>query len=197
MVREGIGLSKSTDKDYFGLKTVASGDARFNMTGEITDKIYKNGVLVDTIVDHNLIVNSFLNLVNALLKGAQGYAGIQYWAIGSGDPSWDSQMPEPAVNATALTNEIGRVAIAANEISFVDPNFDPSVDPTNILQIVHTFGANDCNGSWREFGIFGGNATSTAGSGIMINKKHHGIITKTSDMTIERTMRFTLSLSAD
>ena len=66
--------------------------------------------------------------------------------------------------------------------------------PTNILQIKHTFGVNDCNGTWREFGIFGGNATTTANSGLLINKRHHAVITKTDEMTIERTMRFTLSL---
>ena len=66
--------------------------------------------------------------------------------------------------------------------------------PSNILQIRRVFTEIECNGVWREFGIFGGNATETANSGIMINKRHHGVITKTNEMKVERIMRFVLSL---
>ena len=168
---------------------------KVNMTGEITDKIYKNGVLVDTIVDHNLVVNSFIKLVMALMKDPTSYSGVQYWAIGKGDASWDSTMPDPEVNATRLTSELGRVAISPSEISFLNADGSTSDTPTNILQIKHTFGSADCNGEWREFGIFGGNATGTANSGIMINKKHHAVITKTADIAVDRTMKFTLNLA--
>ena len=81
-----------------------------------------------------------------------------------------------------------------NDISFLNANYRAVSTPTNILQIKHTFGSADCNGTWREFALFGGNASSAINSGIMINKRHHAIITKTSDMTVERTMRFTLNL---
>lgn len=172
-----------------------SGDTNgVHMTGQIIDRIYKNGILVDEIVGHNLVVTSFLNLVMCLLKQHNGYSGIQYWAVGSGASNWDSNMPTPEIGATRLTAEIGRVPISADEISFLDSNFNVVTTPTNIIQITHTFGTADCNGTWREFGIFGGNATATANSGIMINKRHHSVITKTEEMTVERIMRFTLSL---
>ena len=98
------------------------------------------------------------------------------------------------MNATRLTAEIGRVAIPASEITFLDSNYNEVSNPTNIIQIKHTFGVSDCNGTWREFGIFGGNATATTNSGLLINKRHHSVLTKTSEMTVERTMRFTLNL---
>ena len=164
------------------------------MTGQSIDRIFKNGKLVDEIVGHNLVVNSFLNLVMCLLKQQSGYTGIQYWAVGSGAPSWDTSMPTPELTATRLTAEIGRVPITADELAFLDQDYKVVSTPTNILQISHTFGADDCNGVWREFGIFGGNATAVLNSGIMINKRHHSVITKTEEMTIERIMRFTLSL---
>ena len=91
--------------------------------------------------------------------------------------------------------EIGRVPISASEITFLNADLSVSSVPTNILQIKHTFGPSDCNGKWREFGLFGGNATGSANTGIMVNKRHHGLITKTSEMSIERTMRFTLNLA--
>lgn len=186
---------KNYDTDAIMSKVASIDASGFHMTGQITDKIFKNGVLVEERVGHNLIVKSFLKLVMALCKGQSGYGGIQYWAIGSGADSWDTSTPSPEINATRLTNEIGRIAISPAEIVFVDEGGAVSLTPTNIIQITHTFGADDCNGKWREFGIFGGNATSEANSGIMINKKHHNIITKTSDMTIERTMKFTLNLN--
>lgn len=191
--RDNCGI-QSPECDLMGLQMMAADGHNVHMVGEITDKIYKNGILIEERTGHNLIVNSFLKLAMSLLKGQSGYSGIGYWAVGSGASSWDTNLPDPEINATVLTAEIGRVKIAASEITFLDANYNQSTNPTNILQIKHTFGVNDCNGVWREFGIFGGNASATVNTGLMINKKHHKVITKTSDMTIERTMRFTLNL---
>lgn len=165
-----------------------------HMTGEITDIIHYKDGRVEKRVGHNLVVNDFLKLVMSLLKGETGYKGVQYWAIGSGASSWDSNMPSPAIDATKLTSELGRVAISAGEIKFFTPEYEVTNTPTNIIQITHTFGLSDCNGVWREFGLFGGNATTAKDSGIMINKRHHAVLTKTEEMTIERVMRFTLNL---
>lgn len=183
------------DKETMGIKLNAKDGHELHMTGEIIDKVYKNGVLVDTIVGHNLVVDSFLKLVMCLLKQESGYKGVQYWAIGSGLSSWDSSTPAPENGATALTNELGRVEISAKDIIFLDSSFEKSATPTNILQITHTFTESECNGTWREFGIFGGNATTAKNSGILINKRHHAVLTKTNEMTVERTMRFTLNLA--
>ena len=192
-MKENVNM-KQQDNEVLALKMQSGDLSGVHMTGHCIDRIYKNGVLVDEIVGHNLVVNSFLNLVMCLLKQQSGYAGIQYWAVGSGATAWDSNMPNPELTATRLTAELGRVAIGANEIKFLNSAFEEVATPSNIIQISHTFGANDCNGVWREFGIFGGNATASLNSGIMINQTHHAVITKTSDMTIERFMRFTLSL---
>ena len=185
---------KQQDSERLSTKLQTGDLTDVHMTGQITDRIYKNGVLVEERVGHNLVVNSFLNLVMCLLKQDSSYKGLQYWAVGSGESYWDDGTPEPSISATRLTNEIGRVALANSDIVFLDSNFNISNTPTNVLQISHTFGANDCNGVWREFGIFGGNATTSANSGIMINKKHHAIITKTEEMMVERVMRFTFNL---
>ncbi len=194
MMNENVNM-RQQDNETLALK-LASGDlSGVHMTGQSIDRIYKNGVLVDEIKGHNLVVNSFLNLIMCLLKHENGYSGIQYWAVGSGDVAWDTEIPTPDVNATRLTAELGRVPISVDELIFLDSEYNESATPTNIIQISHTFGVDDCNGVWREFGIFGGNATATANSGIMINKRHHAVITKTEEMTIERIMRFTLSLT--
>ena len=193
-VNENINM-KQRDKETLALKLQAGDLSGVHMTGQITDRIFdREGNLVEEHVGHNLVVNSFLNLVMCLLKQQEGYGGIQYWAVGSGATSWDDGMPSPELEATRLTAELGRVPISADEIKFLDADYEESTTPTNVLQISHTFGEGDCNGAWREFGIFGGNATASLNSGIMINKRHHAVITKTEEMTIERIMRFTLSL---
>lgn len=186
---------RQEDREVMNLQTKSMADCGVHMTGHIVDRIFdKDGNLVDVIEGHNLVVNSFLKLVMALAKGESGYGRISYWAVGSGNSSWDSNTPDPEINATRLTAEIGRVAIAASEIKFLTAEHNESSSPTNIIQIKHMFGPSDCNGKWREFGLFGGNASATTNSGFMVNKRHHGVITKTADMSIERTMTFTLNL---
>lgn len=185
---------KQEDKEIMNLKTMSKDGHDVHMTGEIIDRIHYADGRVEERVGHNIVVNSFLPLVMSLLKQQSGYKGIQYWAVGSGASSWDSSLPSPDINATKLTAELGRVAIGAGEIKFLNSDYNEVSTPTNILQISHTFGPSDCNGVWREFGIFGGNATTAKDSGIMINKRHHAVITKTEEMTIERIMRFTLNL---
>lgn len=194
MFSENVAMNRH-DAEKLAMKLQSGDLSGVHMTGESIDRIFKNGKLVEERHGHNLVVTSFLKLVMCLLKKQASYTGIQYWAVGSGNASWDSNMPAPDVNATQLTAELGRVAISANEIKFLDSNYQETSTPTNIIQVTHTFGTTDCNGTWREFGLFGGNATSNANSGIMINKRHHAVLTKTTDMTVERTMRFTLSLT--
>ena len=193
MIKDNVNMGQQ-DSEVLALKMMTGDFHDVKMTGQSIDRIFKNGKLVDEIVGHNLVVNSFLNLVMCLLKQQSGYSGVQYWAVGSGASSWDSNMPTPELTATRLTAEIGRVPITADELAFLDQDYRVVSTPTNILQISHTFGADDCNGVWREFGIFGGNATAVLNSGLMINKRHHSVITKTEEMSIERIMRFTLSL---
>ena len=185
---------KQEDNEMMNLQTLAKEGHQVHMTGEIIDRIHYADGHIEERVGHNLVVNSFLNLVMSLLKDQAGYKGIQYWAVGSGASSWDGSMPNPDIKSTKLTAELGRVAIGAGEIKFLNSDYNEVSTPTNILQISHTFGPSDCNGVWREFGIFGGNATTAKDSGIMINKRHHAVITKTEEMTIERIMRFTLNL---
>lgn len=193
-MKDSISMNQQ-DTETLAVKIQTGDLSSVHMTGQSIDRIYKKGILVKEIVGHNLVVNSFLNLVMCLLKQDENYSGLQYWAIGSGSSLWDENMQTPDINATRLTSEIGRVPISADDIKFLDSNYDEVSNPTNILQISHIFGVNDCNGTWREFGIFGGNATEIPNSGIMINKRHHSVINKTDEMTIERVMRFTLNLT--
>ena len=155
---------------------------------------YSDGRVVETDWSHNLIVISALTLITSLLANTENIAGIQYWAIGSGYQSWDSTLPNPTASAKTLTTEIGRKKLTSSNIRFLDSDGLASTTPTNKIEVSCFFEADECNGLWREFGIFGGDATDESDTGILIDKKHHQLITKTNEMTIERTIVFTLNL---
>lgn len=162
--------------------------------GEVKDTIYHADGRVEVREFRNTIVNGIGKLVACLLKAQAGYKGIQYWAVGSGSEGWDNVNPPVALATdTGCTNEIGRKAIPTSAIVFLDTNNNVTATPTNKIQITVTFGENDCNGTWREFAIFGGNATTTRNSGIAINHKTHAILVKTNTMVVERQIRFTFN----
>ena len=162
--------------------------------GEYTDTIYHADGRVEVLESRNTIINDIGKLIACLFKGQSGYSGLTYWAIGSGADSWDNVNPTPATPSdTGCVNEIGRKAIPPSAIKFIDSANAETNTVTNRLQITLTFTENECNGVWREFAIYGGNATATKGSGIAINHKNHGIMVKTNTMVIERQIRFTFN----
>lgn len=162
--------------------------------GEYRDIItYSDGTVEVKEWERNIIVNDIGKLVTCLFKNQSGYSGITQWAIGSGVSSWDTTPYQPVPTISGLLNEIGRKSIPSSAIRFVDNNGNETNSITNRIQITLTFTESECNGIWREFAIFGGNATSSRNSGIMINHKVHDVLTKTSNMTIERQIRFTFN----
>jgi hypothetical protein len=161
------------------------------------DEVYKNGELIDVIEGENLVVDKCSVLIAGLLglKSAQTPSGIQYWAIGSGSASWDdlwgsATPPTPAANTTQLVAEIYRKAITASNIKFVDGSGNEVADtnPTNRIKITVTISEAEGNGNWREFGLFGGNATASANSGFMLNHKMHRVLSKTSEISVTRSI---------
>lgn len=165
--------------------------------GELRD-IIKDANTGEIIEVHewekNIIVKDIGILVACLMKGHPGYSGMLYWAVGSGLGTWDNMNPPlPSADDHKLVNEIGRKAIPSASISFVDANGNVSASPTNRLLITLSFGENDCNGEWREMMIVGGNATSTKDSGVAINHKTHQFIGKTTNVTVDRQIRFTFN----
>ena len=159
--------------------------------------------VIDTITDvatgkketrtyYNTVVNTCSNLIACLMKGQNGYKGIQYWAVGSGNPNMSNTAPDtPNVTDTKLQAETFRKAIQPGDITFLDSGNSPTETVTNKIQISITFLESEANGELREFGLFGGVATGTKDSGIMINRKIHPLIYKTSGMRLDRVIRIT------
>lgn len=145
----------------------------------------------------NLIVSDFSKLVAGLLSGEGGYAGITYWAVGQGEgTSWDTltttqRQAKSVSSLSALYNEITRVAAGLN---YLDAYDNVTATVTGKLEITATFGA-AVSGYLREFGLFGGNASATADSGVMVNHRAHAVIglnVGVSTMVLTRTLWLTL-----
>lgn len=163
------------------------------VTGDVRDTIKYPDGRVEVVESHNLVVDGVFNLITSLLANKGGYTGISYWAVGQGASSWDTSTPNPTVSETKLVAEVGRKQINSSDVTWVNESDEVSSTPTNKLRVRCTFGPNECTGSWREFAIFGGNATATKDSGIMINHKNHPIMTKSEQVEIEREIIFTFS----
>lgn len=160
------------------------------------DSICAKGFLYDELIypdgtrkiihnwKQNLIVLSFAKLVGVLLSDESGYSGTQYWAVGQGEGvSWDTlseteRQAKSTLSRTTLYGEVDRQTITINYLDSSDAITTLSGFLSSTvarLQIRATFGTG-VSGYLREYGIFGGNATGTADSGLMFNHKAHTLI---------------------
>lgn len=165
---------------------------KLSVIGEWRDIIkYADGRVVITDWQRNCVVKKLGVLVSEMLKGASE-SGISFWAIGSGNVSWDTTPFTPTISDADLTAEFARKAISAGNIVYINDSNEVSETPTNRLQISCMFESGDANGDWREFAIIAGTgASATVGTGKIINHKAHSLLVKTSDMTVTRQIRFT------
>jgi hypothetical protein len=118
-------------------------------------------VVWETAWERNLIVNSFRRLLAALVKGDAQGVPIAFWAVGTGNPSWDAgTVPTDAARRAraGLFTETGRKAVPPGQITFVGGTF------TNRLEITQSFttadipsgAGNPADLQLREFGLFAG-----------------------------------------
>ena len=169
----------------------------------IIDRLINITTGEEQIIDqgHNLIVVHFGWTVASLLKNDGTYGiGIQYLAVGEGEgTSWDSltnaeRQALSTFDLTQLYDEIARVSTSGG-IIWIDENDDPSITPTNRIEVTVTL-TDAITGSLREFGLFAGIATGVANSGFMINHKTHTKIDFNLDsafsQVLVRTIRLTL-----
>lgn len=140
---------------------------------------------------HNLIVNDCRKLLAALFASAVGYAGVQYWAVGSGLTTDLDSAPAPASPTdTRLRTEIARVPVT---ISFLDDLGQPMAGAglSRVVRVQATFPEGTATGRNLEFGLFGGNATATVNSGLLIDRVVHQAKYKESTEARRLTIDFT------
>lgn len=159
---------------------------------EVIDTIINSDGSKETRNYFNTVVNDCSRVIASLMKGHKGFSGITYWAVGSGEPLWNNENPPtPSIDDAKLTNETFRKLIPPENIVFLNSANEVVEEVTNKLQITIDFNEGEANGELREFGLYGGDAKDTKGSGIMVNHKIHPLIYKTSGMKLQRIIRIT------
>ncbi len=138
---------------------------------------------------HNLTTDPLRVLLAALFGGQIGYSGVQFWAVGSGDPSDNPQSPPaPSPTDARLVTEIARVPVA---ISYLDDLGNPVVGGVSRhIQVQAVFPQGLATGANTEFGLFGGTATAVANTGLMIDRVTHPVFNKQSNTTRRITLVF-------
>lgn len=163
------------------------------MKGSYRDQITnKNGrMLVDTCWVSNTIVDNTWPLLAGLLKNDPALAGILYWAVGEGDPNWETATATPSPGADRLYLESARQAIDANNIAYLNPDSSVSATPTSCIEVSAVFRWPE-DRQLREFGLFGGDASEAADSGMLINYVIHPRIDLDGGTDLTRRVRFTM-----
>lgn len=164
--------------------------------GEFQDSLIdSDGNLIwQTPWRHNLIVNGLRTVLATLVKG-EGQP-LAFWAVGTGQETWDAQPPGDTLNAerlqlTQLYRETKRKLIPPDQVTFVGGT--PS-GPSNQLQIRVDFIAGDISEigdrQLREFGLISG-STTDPNPGVLINHVIHPRIDLQEGFTLQRTLRLT------
>ncbi len=138
-----------------------------------------------------MIVSSAWPLVAALLRNEPGMRGILYCAVGAGERAWDTASPSPVAGPEVkqLRNEIARVAIAPADMVYLDAAGRVTKAPTHRLALSVRVAAAQSPRELREFGLFGGDATATPGSGRLLNYAIHPVIALGPGQSLTRMIR--------
>lgn len=175
--------------------------AVLTLRGEWYDEFYVRGeegqdVLKErTEITHNAILVGAGKLIAGLLANESTFTGgLLYLALGKGDPLWDTAPVNPSFSDVALYDELGRQAPDA--IAYTDAVGDPAPPSTitNFIKVTTTFDyVHAINGNYiREMGLFGGDATGLADSGLMLDAIRHAKVYKDSTFKWIRVIRLGL-----
>jgi hypothetical protein len=141
----------------------------------------------------NVVVNGLSNLLAALVMGDSRGQRLMYWAVGSGEDSWDEEpwpSDEDRRSRVALYNETGRQEILPAQMTFIDAGGNPQTAIGNRLQIAAEFAVPPFPaGPLREFGLFSG--SDGTNPSILIDHAIHPRIDLQEGFTLQRTLRLT------
>jgi hypothetical protein len=174
------------------LKVIAKGqwlDIYKDKNGNVVG--VSSGTIENPEFKDNLAMDNSAIAAASLFKGEVGYLGVKYWAVGIANTNPSSQ------TLIKLENEVFRKEILPENIQFMTEAGEISATPTNIIEMNLVFESDEGNVNvgagerWLEFAIFGGNASATKDSGLILNRVVHNEIPKDSGLAVERKMRFT------
>lgn len=133
----------------------------------------REGNLVNDTGDHNAVLSSAPILLAAMLANDAG-SGVQFFAFGDGDPGWGASPPEPEWEDTGLLAEYYRQAPDGGVGVYLTTEGEVSVPRTTSVRFTCTLdygleGELPNGRTFREFGLTGGDATATLGTGLFVD----------------------------
>jgi hypothetical protein len=142
----------------------------------------------------NTIVTRCRVLIAAFLRG-ESAAGLQYMAVGQGDPAWDAAGTPPS-NPDTTVDLVARYSpplpLGASDLAYLDATDQVQLPPSPRLQVTCTLGPGYpaplpglTTFPLREFGLF----ARLGGSDSMVNSIRHPVIHKDQAATLIRVVR--------
>ena len=163
-------------------------------SGKYRDRIVRaGGDVFEVGWRSNVVVDRCRQLLAALMKGDAAATGVQFLAVGRGDPAWDSAS-SPALASTSQLVDPAPVMlpIASSDMSYLDASGNPVPGPTPRLQIIVNMppgtpapDPGEISYPLREFALFGAFATDD----YMVDYVRHPVINKGSGDSLVRTIR--------
>ena len=154
----------------------------------------QHGIYLDSGWKNNTIVNRCRMLLAGFMRGDSS-SGIQFLAVGQGDPAWDdTAIPptDPAVTTNLVNPHMPPIPAASLDFTYLDDLDNPIAGPSTRLQISATLAPDYpppptglTTYPLREFGLFG----EFDGSSYMINSIRHPVIHKGATATLIRVVR--------
>lgn len=154
----------------------------------------ENNIYRDSGWKSNTIVDRCRMLLAGFMR-SDSSSGIQFLAVGQGDPGWDEgeiQPADPATTTNLVNPHTPPIAAADLDFTYLDHQDNPVTGPTSRLQISVTLAPDyppplpeSTTYPLREFGLFG----EFDDSNYMINSIRHPVIHKGAGATLIRVVR--------
>ncbi len=148
-------------------------------------------IAMDTGWRSNVIAARAWPVVAALLRNDGEMRGLLFCAVGEGEAAWDAARPSASATTQRLRAEGERRALAAADFAYLDSRGRRASHPTDRLEVTTRF-SGPGRRVLREFGLFGGNATTARDSGYLVNYVIHARVDLQGGQTLTRRIRFTL-----
>lgn len=135
-----------------------------------------------------MLTEQFYTQLATLVKSEPRNGGSLYFAIGQGQAQWDTAPPLLRRDRTALTRELIRKAVVADDIDFLNEAGAVSKQASPRLRVKVSFGAGEGSGTLRECGLLLGNGRDA----ILLAYFIHSRFEKQDESILERSIQLDL-----
>jgi hypothetical protein len=133
------------------------------------------------------LTESLYTAIATTLSGRSSLPGDLFIAVGRGHPSWDGAEPDLHRHIEELVDEVARLPVK-DGVEFLNSRDQPAPIPTPRIRLRVEFPRGEDLGTLRECGLFAGDATEAAGSGLLLAYYVHPRLDKPADSSLARSL---------